>query len=154
MKNIYQETIEKVGKGSRFTVNFKDKSLKVDGKYIIKNGKYEGNLGIEKTDDNVLDVIETLYTRYYHSIPSARSDSKQRSYFRALPEHELSDEDMLYGIHREVAQVALELFVLCSIINGSLVWSEFADNKWFWQSQNYPSLIILKQWINNPKTNK
>lgn len=146
MTNIYKESIEKVEQGSRFNVNFIDRSLKIDGKYIIKNGQFDGCLGIEPSDF-FLAEIERLYHRYNHSIPSARSDSKRCNYFRALPEHELDDEDMLYGEHRETAQIALELYLLIAIINESIVWDEFAKDKWFWQSPNEPSLIILKKWI-------
>lgn len=148
MTNIYKESIEKVEQGSQFSVSFQKRSLKIDGKYIIKDGQYEGSLDVEPTT-NVLAEIERLYHRYNHSIPSARSDNKKRPYFRALPEHELTDEDMLYGEHRETAQIALELYILIAIINKILVWDEFAKNKWFWQSPNEPSLIILKQWIIN-----
>ena len=146
MTNIYKESIEKVEQGSRFSVNFIEHSLKIDGKYIIKNGQFDGCLGIEPSDFSLAE-IERLYHRYNHSIPSARSDNKRRNYFRALPEHELDDEDMLYGEHRETAQIALELYLLVAIINQSIVWDEFAKDKWFWQSPNEPSLIILKKWI-------
>lgn len=146
MTNIYKESIEKVEQGSRFSVNFIEHSLKIDGKYIIKNGQFDGCLGIEPSDFSLAE-IERLYHRYNHSIPSARSDNKRRNYFRSLPEHELDDEDMLYGEHRETAQIALELYLLIAIINQSIVWDEFAKDKWFWQSPNEPSLIILKKWI-------
>lgn len=148
MTDIYNESIEKVEQGFKFSINFEKRNLKIDGKYIIKDGQYDGSLGIEPTE-NVLAEIERLYHRYNHSIPSARSDGKRHPYFRALPEHELADEDMLYGEHRETAQIALELYVLIAIINKKLVWDEFAKDKWFWQSPNEPSLIILKQWIIN-----
>lgn len=87
MTNIYKESIEKVEQGSRFSVNFIEHSLKIDGKYIIKNGQFDGCLGIEPSDFSLAE-IERLYHRYNHSIPSARSDNKRRNYFRALPEHE------------------------------------------------------------------
>ncbi len=148
MTNIYNESIEKVEQGSKFSISFEKRNLKIDGKYIIKDGQFDGSLGVEPTE-NILTEIEQLYHRYNHSIPSARSDAKRHSYFRALPEHELADEDMLYGEHRETAQIALELYILIAIINKNLVWDEFAKDKWFWQSPNEPSLIILKQWIIN-----
>lgn len=148
MQNIYQETIKKVSEGSRFRVNLEYRSLRVDGRYIIKDGEYEGELGTEPVH-NVLSAIERLYLRYKHSIPSERSDAQRKTYFRAFAEHELSDEDMLYGERRETAQVALELFILCSILNGSLVWDDFAKGKWFWKSSNAEGLILLKNWIIN-----
>lgn len=148
MTNIYQETIEAVERGSRFKIDFQYRSLKVDGKYVIKDGKYAGELGIE-IPQNPLPKIELLFHQYRHSIPSERSENKRNYYFRALAEHELEDGDMLYGKHREIAQAELELYVLCAILQDKLVWDDFAKGKWFWQSSSDPSLIILKKWIIN-----
>lgn len=148
MTNIYNETIEAVEHGSRFKINFQNRSLKVDGKFVINDGEYKGELGID-IPDNPIPEIERLYHQFNHSIPSERSERKRRVYFRALAEHELEDDDMLYGIHRETAQVALELYVLCAILQNKLAWDDFAKDKWFWQSPNEPSLIILKKWIIN-----
>lgn len=150
MQNIYYEAIKKVQNGSKFQVDFQQRCLKIDGKYIIKSGEYEGELGLETSADP-LPVITQLFLRYQHSLPSERSDNKRYRYFNALPEHELTDEDMLYGEPREIAQIKLELYVLIMILNGSLKWDEFAKDKWFWQSPNVKDLIILKEWV-EPKT--
>lgn len=149
MENIWNEAQEKVHNGSTFRINLEKRDLVIDGKYIIKDGKYEGELGYDtKFPVNaLLAMIEEYYWQYLHSVPSARSEAKYRRYFRALPEHELSEDDMLYGESRELAQLRLELFVLIVILNGDLKWDEFAKDYWFWQSKKHPSLIILKQWI-------
>lgn len=153
MANIYQQTVEAVEQGSRFHVDFQKRSLRINGKYLIKEGAYEGDLGVDIPNNPLLE-IEKLFIRYHHSIPSERSENRRKRYFRALPEHELSDDDMLYGIHREVAQIELELYILIAIIQNKIQWDEFAKDKWFWQSPTYPSLIILKQWIVNTTSNK
>ncbi len=153
METIYEQTIAKVENGARFRVNFQNRSLKVDGRYVIKDGKFEGELGVEQTD-SPLEQITQLYNRYQHSVPSERSDNKRKCYFRALPEHELSDNDMLYGQSRELAQVALELYVLGVIINGSLKWDTFAKGLWFWQSPENKDLILLKEWIEPQNKNQ
>lgn len=147
MENIYNESIEKIKNGARFCLNFETRSLKIDGKYVIKNSQYEGTLPPPIDAEATISCIEALYNRYQHSIPSERSQSQRKVYFQALSEQELSDEDMLYGEHREEAQIKLELYVLCAILNGSLKWDEIAKDKWFWQSPKYPTLIFLKQWI-------
>lgn len=149
MSNIYKETLGRVSNGARFSVNFEKRSLRVDGKYLIKNGQYEGNLGCPVVTYPI-GQIERLYYNYNHSVPSQRNDNKHRKYFRALSEKELSDVDMLYGKPRELAQVELELFVLCQILQNSLQWDDFAGEKqWFWQSPSLPSLIMLKKWFSN-----
>lgn len=147
MSNIYKETLGRVSNGAHFSVNFEKRSLRVDGKYLIKNGQYEGNLGCPVVADPIAE-IEQMFRRYSHSVPSQRSDDKHRKYFRALPDKELSDEDMFYGLPRELAQVELEMFVLCQMIQGTLKWEDFAREKnWFWQSPSLPSLIMLKKWF-------
>ena len=146
MKNIYQETIQKVSQGARFKVNFQCRSLKVDGKYVIKDGKYDGDLDIPQCDDT-LNELDNLYFAYRHSLPTERSEAKRKCYFRALPEHELSDEDMMFGEQRDIAQVKLELFVLGNILQNTLKWENFAPGQWFWKSTVNPNLVLLKEWF-------
>lgn len=146
MDNIYQEAVDEVINGARFRIDFINRSLKIGKHYIIKDGEYDGELGLSKPD-NPLEEIERLFNRYHHSMPSERSENKRKTYFRALPEHELSEEDMLFGEPREVAQIKLELCILILILNDTLVWDEFAKGKWFWQSPKHKELIILKEWI-------
>ena len=146
MSNIFKTAIEKVSNGSRFSVNFKTRSLKVGRKYLIKDGECNGDFEIPQTE-NALDSISRLFVRYQHSLPSERSDRKRKTYFIALPEHKLSDEDMMYGEPREIAQIKLELYVLAVIINGTLKWSDFAAGKWFWESPEHKELILLREWF-------
>lgn len=151
MKNIWNESQEKVYNGAAFRIDFTKRNLTIDSKYIIKEGQYEGDLGVDTSSlssDELLHQIEEYYELYRHSVPSARSDSKYKNYFRALPEDKLTESDLLYGDNRELSQLRLELFVLIAVMNGDLVWDEFAKDKWFWQSPTNPSLVILKQWIN------
>lgn len=149
MKNIWNEAQEKVHNGSKFRVNLVKRSLLIDNKYIIKEGQFEGSLGVDPpaSTDSLLRNIEEYYRQYQHSVPSARSECKYRRCFRALPECKLDEQDMLFGESRELAQLRLELYVLIAILNKSMVWDEFAQGKWYWQSQKHQSLIILKQWI-------
>lgn len=146
MENIYKESIERVMKGSRFKVDFEKRDFLIDGKYVIKDEIFDGSFGLDY-NPNALESIERLYDRYCNSVPSERSESKQFTYFQALPEAELTTDDMLYGEPRDVAQLKLELAVLIYILNGSLVWDKFAKGKWFWQSKEFPTLILLKDWI-------
>ena len=110
MDNIYQESVQAARDGAKFKIDFPSRSLKLNGKYIIQNGKYEGELGVsECSEDEFLANVEELYHRYKHSVPSERSESKSRQYFMALPERSLSDDDMLFGERRDKAQIELEL---------------------------------------------
>ena len=51
MENIYQETIRDVEDGAKFKIDFQSRSLKLNGKYIIQDGVFEGDLGVEPSID-------------------------------------------------------------------------------------------------------
>lgn len=147
MDSIYQSAILAVENGAKFQVNFQTRSMKLDGKYIIRDGKYDGELGIETCDETeCLQHIEDLYQRYKHSVPSERSESKSRQYFLSLPERDLDDKSMMYGERREKAQIELELYVLCQIING-FQWNPETMGSWFWKSSVDKDLVILRNWV-------
>ena len=147
MSNIYENAVRAVEDGAKFTVNFRSRSLKLNGKYLIEDGRYEGELGVLLcSGEEFLANVEELYYRYKHSVPSERSEGKSRRYFTALPERELSDEAMLYGQRRDRAQIELELFILCQILNG-FEWMPETMGKWFWQSKTDKDLVILRQWV-------
>lgn len=147
MDNIYQKATQAVEDGAKFKVDFISRSLKLNGKYIIQDGKYESELGMPScNEEELLSNLEKLYHRYKHSVPSERSENKSRHYFKALLERELSDDAMLYGERREKAQLELELYLLCQIING-FKWNHETMGKWFWQSKTDKDLVILKSWV-------
>ena len=144
---LYEEIIEEVKDGAKFTVNFQKRTCRVNGKVVVDGTQYDGCLGIyPSTEDDVMSEIEQLYQEYKHSVPSERSESHRHYYFRALPEKELSDEDMMYGERREVARCRLELYVLFCIILSRLTWNP-SWGSWFWHSEKDKDLVILKDWI-------
>lgn len=147
MDNIYRESVQAVRDGAKFKIDFPSRSLKLNGKYVIQDGKYEGELGVPGcSEDEFIANVEELYRVYKHSVPSERSESKARRYFRALPEKDLSDEAMLYGERRDKAQIELELFILCQLLYG-FKWDPEKFGKWFWQSKKDKDLVILKDWM-------
>ena len=153
--SIYLELIERVDNGETFSVDFEKRTMKVGKDYLIKNGEYDASRKLfdvlydsPYSIHSVLHIIRELYRTYKHSLPSERSDSKRRKYFKALSINELTDEQLMVAQRREPAQAALEGFVLCSIIAGHLVWDEnIMGGKWFYQRPSDPDLIILKSWI-------
>lgn len=147
MDTIYSKSVRSVEEGANFKVDFCSRSLKIDGKTLIEEGRYEGELGIAPDSEEKFFIhVEELYRCYKHSVPSERSESRSRRYFKALPERELSDEDMLYGQRRDRAQIELELYVLCQILSG-LKWNPETMGRWFWQSKEDKDLVILRQWV-------
>lgn len=140
----YEEIIEEVRNGSKFMVDFKERSVKINGKKVDTT-----DLGVPQTSINeALSLIESHYFNYKRSVPSERNDSRRRRYFKADKLDNLSDKELCYNEEREVAQIDLELLVLGLILNGSLVWdSEVMGGNWFWASRKYPTLVILKEWL-------
>lgn len=140
----YEEIIEEVRNGSKFIVNFKERSVKINGKKVDTT-----DLGVPQTSINeALSLIENHYFNYKRSVPSERNDSRRRRYFKADKADNLSDKELCCNEEREVAQVDLELLVLGLILNGSLVWdNEVMGGNWFWVSRKYPTLVILKEWL-------
>ena len=147
MDNIYQEAVQAIEEGAKFSIDFPSRSLRLGGKPVIRNGQYEGELGVPScTEEEFFANVEELYRRYKHSVPSERSESRSRRYFTALPERELDDEDMLDGERRDRVQAELELYVLCQILHG-LKWNPETMGSWFWQSPADKDLVILRRWV-------
>ena len=149
---IYEELIQRVLDGETFYINFKNRSMKIGKKFIISDGIYDMERELVNCDchntEEVLNRIESLYADYKHSLPSERSDSKRRKYFKALSIEKLTDKQLMTAQRREIAQCKLEGFILCMVLNGKLKWTN-EMGKWFWQSKNDPDFVIIKSWIEN-----
>ena len=141
---MYDKLIDQVEHGGKLRINFQ--------KRTINRKKCEFSLPPEPLD-SVLANIENLYEQFRYSVPTKESDSYRKSYFKALPLDELSDWDMVNNEKREVTKAKLELYILMSIVGGSLYWDETIMGKWFWQSKKWPDLILLKDWIDEEKEN-
>ena len=147
---IYEELVQRVDCGEKFYIDFKTQTMKVGKQKLVDNGEYDKDRSlIDVNADDVIHVIEALYRRYKYSMPSERSDSKYRKYFKALSVDELTDADMAIGDKREVAQAKLEGYILCAALDGNFVWDEDKMGKWFYQSVEDPDLVILRDWVEN-----
>lgn len=137
----YEEIIQRVADGARFSVDFQKRTFRLNGKQIDLS-----EIEMPEINMPVMSEIELLYIHYKRSVPSERSESHRKTYFKAKPERELTDRDMMYGEEREPMRCRLELFVLLAIYHGELTWHE-EWGSWFWQSQADKDLVILRQWI-------
>ena len=150
---IYEELIKRVSEGETFYVNFKNRSLKIGKKFVIADGVHDDSRELIACSydklKSLLEIIDNLYCNYKYSLPSERSDSKRRKYFKALSINEMNDMQLIAGERREVAQARLEGFILCMIVNGKFVWDERTMGKWFYQSKTDLDLIILRDWVEN-----
>lgn len=132
-----QELERKIENGAKFRISLEKRSLHINGKEV--------DLGDVTDAEFSFENLENLYRRYKHSLPGER-DQVRKSYFLALKEEDLTDEDILYGERRQIAKFRLEFYVLCAIVSGALKWNE-DWGKWFWQSENDKSLVILRSWV-------
>ena len=151
---IYEELIERVANGEAFYIDFEKRTMKIGKRKIIDNGKYDENRALLDINaisniETTLNMIEFLYHNYKYSLPSERSDSKRKKYFKALPVNELSDKQLMTADRREVAQAELEGYILCMILDGRITWDEKEMGNWFWQSKSDSDLVILRSWIEN-----
>ena len=153
--SILLEFVERVDNGETFSIDFENRTMRVGKDYLIKNGEYDTSRELfcrlyeEPYSIQVaLHMIRELYRNYKYSLPSERSDSKRKKYFKALSVDELTDEQLMRARKRETTQAELEGFVLCSIIAGHLVWDEkIMGGSWFYQRPSDPDLVILRSWI-------
>ena len=148
--SIYTELFDRVNQGETFHIDFEKRTMKVGKDFLVKNGEYgpERKLLGSMSINDVLQTIVDLYHEYKYSLPSERSESKRRKYFKALPIEELTDEQLVRAERREVAQSVLEGFILCAILTGQLRWDEEVMGKgWFYQRKSDPDLILLRSWI-------
>ena len=149
--SIFLKGLERVENGERFYIDFEQRTMKIGQDKVIDNGEYDISQALydEKIDNpqTLLDKLRELYITYKFSLPSERNDKKRRKYFKALPIDELTDEQLIYGVRREVAQYVLEAFILCAILNGDFVWNDEVHGKWFYQDKIEKDLVILKNWI-------
>lgn len=141
-----KELYDKVSQGSKFYVNFKERTVRVDKKaYDIKDVEWDKDLS-DLSEKDILDVLTAAYETYKHSVPSERSDSHRKSYFKALPYEELSDDDILYGIPREFSRFTLEISFLIAVSSEMLKWNN-EWGTWFWQSPDDKDFVILREWV-------
>lgn len=150
---IYEELILRVSDGETFHIDFEKRNMKVGKDFLIKNGEYDTSRflfnrpGDIATMELILRTIEVLYQRYKYSLPSERSDSKRRTYFKALPIEEIPDEKLFLANRREITKAKLEGFILCIVLEGNFVWDECTMGKWFYQSKDDSDFVILRKWI-------
>lgn len=150
METIYEKTIEQVRQGAICTVNFKKRTLSVNGKFVKTK---EGKSGIKEYADldEWLDEVENLYDEYKYSKPTQQSMQRERkSKFRALSVRELvsvmGHDALSNPTPRNVAQAKLEVFILLSLVRGIFNPDELFAKDWFYQGAD-KSFIIRKDWF-------
>lgn len=125
----YTQFIEAVQDGNRFRINLVKKEIYLNGLKVK----------IEVGSNGTYEEVEELFDYYKHSAPTEKKLGS-KPYFKALSYEEIEDDDLAFGLNRNVAQAMLESY----LIFHPLVWQD--NSKWFWKGSDR-ELIILKEWI-------
>lgn len=148
--NCYEAIVKIAQNGhDKIYINLCNKTIKVGKQAVIENGQVRqykiitdgGTYEFENLIEQELNLDE-LYAQYKTSLPSERDSG--RHYFKALSVNELTDAQMVQGMHRFEARVRLEAYVLLASMCGLLTWPD--ESKWFWQGVDN-DFIILKSYI-------
>lgn len=160
--SIYEMLLRKADEGGRYRIDLNKRDLWIGRKHYIKDGEVMHDETLIDKDDlknvfgveidiskNAWDVIKYLYQEYKHSIPNERW--KDKSYFKALPVEELTDDELAFNISRIFGQAMLEGYILLGSMIG---WIEWKDKEhWFWQDEEDENCIILRDWIERKEGN-
>lgn len=142
----YVDLVKKVNRGVSFSINFKKRELRINKKTIdLKSIEWQTDFQLAPNGE--LNKLYPFYYAYKHSVPSERSERASKHYFKALSVRELSDNDFMYGMPRELARFNLEMALLRELVFGNLKWDDKTMGTWFWQSPNDKDFIILKEWV-------
>lgn len=140
------EYVEKaVKQGKNCHVDFKTNTICVGREKVMKEGETKYDIDFAKCDDP-MGELQRLFEVYKYSMPSAREEKKRRGYFRALDMDDIPDDRLVNAVERSIARARLEVWFLCSKLSGCLTWNP-EWGSFFWQSEQYPELIVLKEWL-------
>ena len=126
----------------RIHIDLVKKNLKVGRQTIIENAQVKQykikGYEFDELIDHRLDINE-LYKQYKYSVPSERDI---RGYFRALGANELSDAQLVLGMHRAEAKTRLEAYLVLAVIAGIETWPN--TSKWYWQGEDKDFVVLRK----------
>ena len=130
----------------KFYIDLEKKNLKVGRKTIIENSQIKQHKikvnGKEYEFDCLIDCkldMDELYHQYKYSTPSERD---VRAYFRALDANEMSDAQLVLGMHRAEARVRLEAYLALAVMKGIETWPD--ESKWYWQGKDRDFIVLRK----------
>lgn len=146
---IYEKLKELAGNGAKVRADFKNRTLTINGKFQ----KLEPPFDIPHPDnlEEWLDKVEDLYDDFKYSRPTKSSmNYERRCKFKGLSAAQLVanlGKDALNApITRDEALVALEAFIVLSLVDGSFKPEELFAKDWYFQGTD-KSLILYKNWF-------
>ena len=136
---IYEEFILGVRRGKKWHINLMKKDMKLGDKYLIKEGHFEGDLGVWSYGP-VQGHLNRLYGKYKSSVPHS---SSRRTYFHAKEYEKMSMRELIENESRDIAQARLEGYLLCQILNG-YEWP--FGNKYYHIGEDKDFVLLKSYW--------
>ena len=150
--------IKKSGFADLLFFNLKTKTIKNGNTVLVENGvivpqtirlndgrilELEDDWGLDKTD--FYQGLEERYEKYYLSVPS-KVDRFVRANFIAKNYDKMTFKEIMNpsSNNRNLARYELEWFVMANAVKGNIPWNE---EHWYWQSKEFPRLIIYKEYL-------
>lgn len=150
--------IKKSGFADLLFFNLKTKTIKNGKTILVKDGviipqtirlndgrilELENDWGLDKTD--FYQGLEERYEKYYLSVPS-KVDRFVRANFIAKNYDKMTFKEIMNpsSNNRNLARYELEWFVMANAVKGNIPWNE---EHWYWQSKEFPRLIIYKEYL-------
>lgn len=148
--SLFKELMDKLSKMYNFRIDFVSKSMYLNGKEVdlTSTGDYLSESDL--TGFTVKEKATVLYENYRFSSTSGIG-KKKSTWFKPIDPDDLSLVDLVDGEDRKIAQYRLEVFILCSGLQG--LW-EFEPRQWYWQSDIYPDFVVKKNWVTGKPTSK
>ncbi len=147
MKKL-SELLELVEVGERFSVNFKTGKMGVsDIALIDSEGNILEDIDLEEfeasSQHDAFTSIEMAYTLYANAFDMSDKDSHSRYFIGRT----ISGSFIVDGYEPcKVSSARLEIVTNTLIARGTLTWDGL-DGKFFWKSENEPTLYVFKEWI-------
>ena len=150
--------IKKSGFADLLFFNLKTKTIKNGKTVLVKDGviipqkvrlndgrilELEDDWGLDKTD--FYQGLEKRYEKYYLSVPS-KVNRFVRANFIAKNYDKMTFKEIMNpsSNNRNLARYELEWFVMANAVKGNIPWNE---EHWYWQSKEFPRLIIYKEYL-------
>ena len=142
VKDIMDTLFDEVSQEKPFYINIKKRTIKVNKKYLIKEGVIQNGYTINLSNRDPYEVIQVNYEIFKTSRPDRNC---KRSYFKAKSSDELTDKEFVIGESRSLAQAILEGYIVCAIVTNKMYWKN--PKHWYWVSPRDKDLILLREWV-------
>ena len=154
MNDVYQRTLMLIVEyGVKFSIDIKERSMKVNNKMIVQNGvllNKDDTWGVEPEEciEDCISKLVVRFNRFYHSRCDAATEHRKYRWFAPLPFDKLSNDDHLYGDDRRIAQFELEYYLLCQMVFGTISAETLnMGDKFYWKPTKRSHLVIYRDWF-------